>query len=275
MEIQTRRIATLILALLLASGSAMAEPAATVRYLLGSAEAVAADGARRALAKGDAVLDAERVVTGASSFIDLDFADGGRVLLHPRSELLIEEFRMPAPAPAASAPSAAAAPESAFLRLVKGGLRAVTGAIGKKDRQRYGVRTPMVTIGVRGTEFELRLCQGDCVADPPADGAAAAVAEPPLADGLYAGVAQGEIVLANEAGEQVLERGEYAWVRDVRTLGERIRERPRALDRDQVDAETARTLKRALRARYEVKQRFDRVQRTLKTKPKAVSSITR
>ena len=42
---------------------------------------------------------------------------------------------------------------SARLELLKGVMRAVTGAIGKTKNRDFLVRTPVATIGVRGTDF--------------------------------------------------------------------------------------------------------------------------
>lgn len=84
----------------------------------------------------------------------------------------------PAQATAASAP-AAAAPASAapvvtasgtagsdssraFFRLVKGGFRTVSGLIGKVNQDDYRVSTPVATIGIRGTRYGVRICQGEC-----------------------------------------------------------------------------------------------------------------
>lgn len=60
-----------------------------------------------------------------------------------------------------------AAPESrSVLRLVKGGLRAVTGLIGRETRTQYQVLTPVATIGIRGTDFLAAICDAACAADP-------------------------------------------------------------------------------------------------------------
>ncbi|MDX1434446.1 MAG: FecR domain-containing protein, partial [Gammaproteobacteria bacterium] len=40
-----------------------------------------------------------------------------------------------------------------FFSLLKGGLRTITGAIGKLNRKAYQIRTPVATIGIRGTEY--------------------------------------------------------------------------------------------------------------------------
>lgn len=50
----------------------------------------------------------------------------------------------------------------AFFRLLKGGFRSVSGLIGKANHDDYRVSTPVATIGIRGTQYGARLCQGDC-----------------------------------------------------------------------------------------------------------------
>ena len=52
---------------------------------------------------------------------------------------------------------------SLVLEIAKGGLRMVTGAIGKQQPNAVAVKTPVATIGIRGTGFTVRLCKGDCV----------------------------------------------------------------------------------------------------------------
>jgi hypothetical protein len=49
---------------------------------------------------------------------------------------------------------------------VRGGFRAISGLIGKVDRQAYRVATPAATIGIRGTDYEVQLCTTDCPTAP-------------------------------------------------------------------------------------------------------------
>ena len=58
-----------------------------------------------------------------------------------------------------------AAPESLLLGLLKGGLRVATGLIGKRNPAAVSFSTPTATIGIRGTEFDARLCEDDCAAE--------------------------------------------------------------------------------------------------------------
>lgn len=74
----------------------------------------------------------------------------------------------PVPPPGSVAPvvTAGAEPGSdssrAFFRLVKGGFRTVSGLIGKVNQDDYRVSTPVATIGIRGTRYGVRICQGEC-----------------------------------------------------------------------------------------------------------------
>ncbi len=47
--------------------------------------------------------------------------------------------------------------DSAFLELLSGGLRTITGAIGKGNKKAYELRTPLATIGIRGTDYEVEI----------------------------------------------------------------------------------------------------------------------
>lgn len=167
--------------------------AGRVVMLTGQATAVGADGTVRKLAKDDAVYSGDLVNSGPSSYVNLKFADGAFFLLRPASRFAIEDYRYggePSAAEAAAAkpaePTAADSPKTAtaatpitaplvtagsaagvgqsraFFRLVKGGFRTVSGLIGKVNQGDYRVSTPVATIGIRGTSYSARLCQGDC-----------------------------------------------------------------------------------------------------------------
>ena len=45
--------------------------------------------------------------------------------------------------------------DGALMSVLKGGLRSITGVIGRQNRERYRIKTATVTIGVRGTDFEI------------------------------------------------------------------------------------------------------------------------
>ncbi len=227
------------LPLLLGSSPApVAAPAATVAFLSGTAEASAADGTARTLAEGDAVYSGETLMTGPVGYLDLDFADGGRMLLQPETTFRIDAFHYAPPAETKpdQAPVARAEQDNAFFSLLKGGFRAVSGLIGKTRHEAYAVTTPAATIGIRGTEYEARLCQGDCL-----DGT-----NPE--NGLYLAVDQGAVALRNARGEVRIQAGEFGYVADRRAQIQRLTTRPRVFDHgqlpDRLDAPRLERLKK-------------------------------
>ena len=60
--------------------------------------------------------------------------------LRARSQLRIEEFRY----------SGNPQDDRSFMRLLSGGMRTITGLIGKANPRFYGVRTIAATVGIRG-----------------------------------------------------------------------------------------------------------------------------
>lgn len=56
--------------------------------------------------------------------------------------------------------------QRAIFRLIKGGLRTVTGLIGHGNFADYQLKTPTATIGIRGTEYITWTCDLACAKDP-------------------------------------------------------------------------------------------------------------
>lgn len=160
--------------------------AGTVMYALGDTSAVASDGSRRALARGDVVAEGDRLETAAGS-LQVRLEDGGLITLQPNSRFVIETYTYAGREDGS---------ENAIFRLLQGGLRAATGAIGRVNRSHYLLRTTWATVGIRGTTYKARICAGDC----------------PVPDGLYASGGEGVIVVMNDAGEIELTAGENAYV---------------------------------------------------------------
>ena len=105
----------------------------------------------RTLAKGSEVFLGETVSTASDSFVVIKMADKSKISLRPKSEVTLEKF------------SQEEDKEEALFDLIKGGLRTISGDIGKKRPENYQVETAVATIGIRGTDFLVRLCIDDCV----------------------------------------------------------------------------------------------------------------
>lgn len=134
--------------------AAHAAGAAKVDFAHGSVTAVGAAGARP-LQKGGEIASGEAVVTGDGGRAQLRFTDGGMVSLQPGSEFKVDDYRFS---------GSAAGEEKGFFSLLRGGLRTITGLVGKGNRNAYKVTTSVATIGIRGTEFTLAYTGADSVA---------------------------------------------------------------------------------------------------------------
>jgi len=117
--------------------------AGKVEFAVGNVVAVGPDGRSRPLTKGTDIDTGDTIQTG-NGRAQVRFIDGGFISLTPNTEFKVNQYNYPGKADGS---------EKGFFGLVKGGLRAVTGAIGHTNKQNYQVDTPVATIGIRGTEF--------------------------------------------------------------------------------------------------------------------------
>lgn len=113
----------------------------------GESYAIYTNKKRREIQTGSDVYVGDRLYTGAAGFIHLKMIDDAVIDLRCNSEMLIENYKM--------------VPDNntSVIHLLKGSLHKITGKIGKKITDRYEMHTPMATIGVRGTEYAVRVSQ--------------------------------------------------------------------------------------------------------------------
>ncbi len=124
--------------------SALADNAARVEFTAGEVRAVAADGSSRPLARGAQLVSGDTVDTG-SGRAQMRFTDGSLVSLQPQTQFRIDQYAF----------AGKASEDRGFFSLLKGGLRTITGLVGKGNRSNYKLTTSVATIGIRGTEFSV------------------------------------------------------------------------------------------------------------------------
>lgn len=199
----------------LAAFAQSAAPAGTIGLLNGEAQVSTAGAAPHALAKGDAVYSGDIVETRAASYALIRFTDQGSVLLRPNSKFQVEKYQYsgaaPQPAPAAAPASreplaplqaaGASRTDSSFFRLLKGGLRAVSGLVAHADYSHYLMSTPVATMGIRGTDYEIALCETSCQSDTTVLNAVPAGKD--LSGAVVSGVNQGQIVVTSFTGNSL------------------------------------------------------------------------
>jgi hypothetical protein len=104
--------------------------------------------AATAASAGQRIQTGSVIVTGAKSLATLKFDDGQVAVVHENSEFRVAEYVFVKDQPAKDRFS---------FELLRGALRLVTATIAPRNPQAYSVRTPMATIGIRGTDFMLAI----------------------------------------------------------------------------------------------------------------------
>jgi hypothetical protein len=189
-----------VLLVMLWSGAAGAHAAVAgvVVKLSGAMSARGAGGTLKPLAPQSEVAGGDTLVTGAQSYALVRFIDNSEMTLRPNTTLAIDGFSFDGAHPET---------DHAAYTLVKGGLRSITGLLGKRSKEKFTMKTPSATIGIRGTTFFLEVI-----------GAAGEdAASPGLDPGLHVHVSEGGISLVNDAGQFQYDPGQFGYIKDYRT----------------------------------------------------------
>jgi hypothetical protein len=184
----------------------------TLKFAHGLVNIESSSGEKREATKGDKLMRNELVVTGAASIAVIQLNDDSRMTLRPKSSFRVNQFNMDDDSNDSSSQ------QSAVLNLLRGGLRLVTGLIGKVNPAGYRLNTPIATIGIRGTEFSTRLCDTDCAAEEKKLAGSDAAAK--IKKGLYVNVDDGGVLVKNFATDNTLDisQGESGYVADLFSL---------------------------------------------------------
>ncbi len=100
------------------------------------------------------IYEGDRITTGMGSTAFIAMDDGAEIYLKQDSVIKISTYVIT---------SGFDKESSSILDLIRGGLRKITGSIGASALSNYQVQTGLATIGIRGTEYVIKLCkQDDC-----------------------------------------------------------------------------------------------------------------
>jgi hypothetical protein len=159
--------------------AASAGIAGNVQFVNGSVQVSNAAARSQVLQKGDAVHESDTVTTAKGASAQIKMRDGGFIVIRPDSQLKFDSFIFSGEEDGS---------ERSFFSLLKGGMRAITGLIGQKNKSSYRIATTTSTIAIRGTDHET------FVVLPGSPLAAVAPA------GTYNKVNLGETAITNETG---------------------------------------------------------------------------
>jgi len=138
------RLGALMLVGVLFAGSAFADPVGTITDLSGQLLVRKVDGTLKILSQKSTVDSGDTLVSEKDTYARIKFIDNSEITLRPNTQFKIENFSYDEAKPQG---------DSAFFSLIKGGLRSITGLLGKRNRDKFGLNTPTATIGIRGTTF--------------------------------------------------------------------------------------------------------------------------
>lgn len=167
-----------------------AEDAGKVLRVTGRATVTTQQGEIRPVEKGAKISSTDIISTSARSYVRMKMEDKSYIMVRPDSRLMVDDFKFNKKKPKES---------RSILSLLKGGFRSVTGLI--EDKKKYRYRTPVATIGIRGTEFSIRVCNADCYD-----------VDPVPKNGLFMEVHDDTVIITTKAGDFTFTKGQYAYV---------------------------------------------------------------
>lgn len=119
-----------------------------VVWAKGHFKAVSTAKTERSLSRSSLLYLHDTLITDKNSQAQIVFTDNSLMLFRPNTTFHITNYHFDAKNPADT-------DNNYQMKLVSGGLRTVTGWVGKTTPDHYAVDTPVATIGVRGTDFSI------------------------------------------------------------------------------------------------------------------------
>lgn len=126
---------------------------AVVTAVTGAVQVQVGPAPGKALRQGDNVNQGDTVSTGPASSLVMKFDDGQVAALTANSRMTITAYQYNAPVGTGSV----------LLSLVQGGMRTLTGLIGRNSPNRVTYRAGAATIGIRGTDVTIATAEGNVV----------------------------------------------------------------------------------------------------------------
>lgn len=182
---------SLVLTLLLAMCPSMVlADAGKVIFVSGSVKLAT----EQPLSRGDGVNEGDEIITGEDGRVQLLMQDGDRIAIRPNTRFIIrvfetleEQANLPGQQPDGKR----------IYEVLEGGFRTLTDKAWKRDDDNYQVKTPVATIGIRGTDYQLYLKK---------------VLEALSGFGLFVAVHSGGVWVRNDAGTTDVYDDEFLYI---------------------------------------------------------------
>ncbi|MDH5650131.1 MAG: FecR domain-containing protein, partial [Gammaproteobacteria bacterium] len=217
---QTGLYLGLLLVFLLFPMAALADGVGKAIFVIGNVTLVSANGKSGPLKKGHILNPGDRIDTSAKGQVQIRMIDGAFIGIRPNSSFEVTDYQLDEKNPEN---------QKSEFNLLKGGFRAITGKIGKTNKNAYKVVTPVATIGIRGTDYVAMLCADDC------GGRSSGKKHKKEKNGLYVGVLRGGVHVKNAASSIDIDRNQYSYVAGLEEKPVRLKKPPAFLMFETVD----------------------------------------
>lgn len=139
MALTTRCLAALLF--MLGAAYSFAQDVGRVQFTSGTVQ-VERDGQRLTLRAADGVRRGDVLVTGADGLVQLSMVDHAHISLRPGSRMRIDEYSYDVARPAEG---------ESLVSLLVGAMRTFTGEIVTRRKDRAHMKTPLASVGIRGS----------------------------------------------------------------------------------------------------------------------------
>jgi len=177
---------------------ALSAVAGIFQFVAGEVQVLSVDGAAKPARKGTPLSVGETVQSEKSGTAQIKMGDGAVVVVQPGSRVTVVDFHYEGREDGS---------ERVRYRLERGGFRAITGAIGRTNKDNYLIETPIAQMGVRGTDHESYYF----AAPQESNGG---VAQP----GVYNKVNVGLVFIRTDAGEVVVAPNQVGYAASGREM---------------------------------------------------------
>lgn len=183
---------------------------AVVESITGSTWRIDTSENRKALSLQMPVYSKDVLMTGEDSRLELTFTDQSKIYLKSDAKIAIDQYEW----------NQKSSIGQSFIHFLKGSFRAITGLIVKNQPENYQIKTPVATLGMRGTDFGSRICTLDsCQIQKNGN-------TQTLHEGVYTGVLDGEIVSSSAGQSTAIKTGQVIFQKDEITAPQQVENIP-------------------------------------------------
>jgi len=139
----------ILITLLLSLASSLSQAATSVgevTLVIGEVSAMRPDGSSLPMKRGELIYAGDVLETADGGHVHVRFVDGALVSVRPSSRLVIEQYE-----------ESAGSPVAIKFKVEKGVIRSITGKWGQANPEKFRLNTPVAAIGVKGTDFVVKV----------------------------------------------------------------------------------------------------------------------